>query len=168
MNLIVGMSQVRNNPPSQMIIDLRPKQNILKPPTIAVLLLFCRSSWFALIPYFHYGWTLIIGATVFWLKCNYVIFLKKNILLDWYFWFVSSHSSFSLHFSSLAFAFSFESIVLLSTPVLAVPSRTLILRFNAKSVRAVFKGVYDPFFLSLAAYTVRESNPCSYGHRSKA
>lgn len=65
----------------------------------------------------------------------------------------SSHNSFSFHFSTLAFPFSFENIVL-CTPVLAVLSRTLILRFNAKSVCDAFKDIYTPFFLSLMAILV--------------
>lgn len=40
MNLTVGMNKVRNNPPSQMMIDPRLKQNILKTLTLAGLLLF--------------------------------------------------------------------------------------------------------------------------------
>lgn len=54
------------------------------------------------------------------------------------------------------------------TPVLAVLSRTLILRSNAKNVCDVFKDVYSPFFLSLAAHTVREGSSCSYGCGSSA
>lgn len=71
-------------------------------------------------------------------------FFSKNILVGWYFCFVSSHSSFSLRFPSHAYPFFLESTDL-STPLLAVPSKTLSLRFNAKNVCAVFKGVYDPF-----------------------
>jgi len=80
---------------------------------------------------------------------------------------VSSHSSFNLHFSSLGFPFSFESIGL-SAPVLAVPSSTLLVRFNVKSVCLMFKGVYDPFFVLIAAFTFREGKTCSYGHRNNA
>lgn len=87
---------------------------------------------------------------------------KKRIYIS-----VSSHNSFSLHFSSLVFLFSNDCRVL-CTPTLALLSRTLIPRFNAKSVCGVFKDIYTPFFLSLMAHTVREGNPCSYGHRSNA
>lgn len=80
---------------------------------------------------------------------------------------MSSHNSFSLHFSSLTFPFSFKSRVF-CTPVLAVLSRTLILRSNAKNMCDVFKDLYSPFFLSLAAHTVGEGSSCSYGHRSSA
>lgn len=91
---------------------------------------------------------------------------KKPILLDVYFCFVSSHNSFTFNFSSLAFPSPSECIVLLSTPVLAAPSRILMLRFNARSVCAAPQGVYGPFFLLLAARAVREGNPYSYGTKS--
>lgn len=90
---------------------------------------------------------------------------KKPILLDVYFCFMSSRNSFTFNFSSLAFPSPSECIVL-STPVLAAPSRILMLRFNARSVCAASQGVYDPFFLLLAARAVREGNPYSYGTKS--